>query len=144
MWHMRSLKPMSVFEFADGADLFMPNACRVHDNQVSCQCCSPVTLNSHERTRPLLDLQRWQRQPPLRAHVRGQAQDRDQDDRELRLRYRHQPRLQVQQDPVRCGHGSEHRRVLQLLLPGLLARYLTSLAEPEQLNCRYRQRTSER
>ena len=32
MWHLRSLKPLSVQEFDDS--LFIPNVCRIHDNQV--------------------------------------------------------------------------------------------------------------
>ncbi len=31
-WHLRSMKPMSVTEFED--DLFVPNVCRINDNQV--------------------------------------------------------------------------------------------------------------
>jgi hypothetical protein len=33
IWHLRSLKPMSIQEFDN--ELFVPNACRIYDNKVS-------------------------------------------------------------------------------------------------------------
>ena len=32
LWHLRSLKPMSVQEFDN--ELFVPNVCKIYDNQV--------------------------------------------------------------------------------------------------------------
>lgn len=35
IWHLRSVKPMSVLEFE--VENFVPNVCRIYDNQVSTQ-----------------------------------------------------------------------------------------------------------